>query len=71
MPKIIDTYTTDDQSSITRFISKKRHQNNTLSEEFQLEKAIILIIKFILQNNLAFNIIDSSSFKDILCYYSR
>jgi hypothetical protein len=71
VPKITEIVTTDDQSSITNFISKKRHQNNTLSKEFLLEKAITLAIRFILQNNLAFNVIDSSSFKELLSYYSR
>jgi hypothetical protein len=40
-------------------------------KEFLSKKAITLVIKFILENNIPFTIINSKSFKELLEYYSR
>src|SRR6187399_3574182 len=50
--------------------SRKRARNNTLTD-FNDNKAYNKILNFIIENNLSFNILNSSTFKDLLSYYNR
>ena len=50
--------------------SRKRARNNTLTD-FNDDEAYNKILNFIIENNLSFNILNSSTFKDLLSYYNR
>ncbi|KAI8622836.1 hypothetical protein F5Y19DRAFT_468980 [Xylariaceae sp. FL1651] len=45
-------------------------RNNTI-DDFNEDEAYNKILKFIIDNNISFNILDSDSFKDLLNYYNR
>ncbi|RKF84124.1 hypothetical protein GcM1_144006 [Golovinomyces cichoracearum] len=53
----------------TFFNSIKRARSSTLTD-FTKEEAYNKIITFLIHNNLSFNILNSSFFKDLLCYYN-
>ena len=50
--------------------SRKRTRTNTIIE-FNEDEAYHKLLKFIIDNNLSFNILNSDSFKDLLNYYNK
>lgn len=50
--------------------SRKRTRTNTIIE-FNEDEAYHKLLKFIIDNNLSFNILNSNSFKDLLNYYNK
>ncbi|KAK0625919.1 hypothetical protein B0T14DRAFT_508771, partial [Immersiella caudata] len=57
-------------TSLSTADSRKRSRNNTITD-FNDHKAYDKILNFIIENNLSFNILESSTFKELLSYYNR
>ena len=49
---------------------RKRARNNTITD-FNEEIAYIKILSFLIENDLSFNVLQLTSFKDLLSYYNR
>jgi len=56
--------------SLTTTDSRKRARNDTITD-FNDNEAYNKILNFLIENNLSFNILESSTFKDLLSYYNR